>query len=76
MTDDEMQTAISIAKEHWLEISGKTKVWLIPDPSEESRQARRMAQVGQQKILQHGAYRFIYLADHDELYISHLDEEF
>ena len=76
MIDDEMHMAIAIAKEHWLKISGKTKVWLLPDPDEQSQPANHASQIEQGQILEHGEYRFIYMVDHDELFIGRTDEDF
>ena len=68
MTDDEMLTAIAIAKEHWLEISNDTRVWLIPEPD-------NLDPAIKPEILEHGDYKFVYNLERDELFIGRVDEE-
>jgi hypothetical protein len=78
MIDDEIQIAITIAKEHWLQISDQTKVFLIPRAEWKQPDTAEIhsspAEI-QQNIQEHGAYRFVYLAEHDELFIGRVGEE-
>ena len=78
MIDDEIQMAIAIAKEHWLEISGRTKVYLIPEAEthlQDTIEAKSSATTINQRLMEHGDYRFVYLVEHDELFIGRVDED-
>ncbi len=75
MTDHEMQIAIAIAKEHWLEISNQTTVWLIAELEDEQPEIEELASIKGRPIREHGDYRFLYLPDDDELFIGRHDEQ-